>query len=138
MTRSLLLTIIAVLALAATAVAAPPAGRYKGKIQHQGYEVTFAVKGGKVTKLRARMLQDCSGDGSSEQVTVAPDVSFPIKGGRVNAKRVETVAKGMKITYVLKGRFSGRTFTGSIREWDFMDGVGITCDTLTRKFSAKR
>jgi hypothetical protein len=137
MSRSLILTIIAVLALAASAVAATPAGKYKGKIQHQGYEVTFTVKGGKVTKLRARMLQDCSRDGSSEQVTVAPDVSFPIKGGRVNAKRTETV-EGMKLTYVLKGRFKGRTFTGSIREWDFMDGVGITCDTLTRKFTAKR
>jgi hypothetical protein len=138
MSRTLILTIVAVLALAATAVAAPKAGQYKGKVQYQGYDVSFSVKGNKVTKFRARMLQDCDRDGISEVFTVAADVSFPIKrNGRVNAKRSETIS-GVKATYVLEGRFTGRTFKGSIREWDFIDGVGITCDTLKRKFTAKR
>src|SRR5690349_6168174 len=79
MRRLSLSVIAAVLALATTAVAAPPAGKYKGKIDYQGYDVTFQVKGGKITKLVARMLQDCDRDGSSETITVAPSGSWPVK-----------------------------------------------------------
>ena len=137
MHRLLPLTVILLAALAATAVAAPSAGKYKGKVAYQGYDATFTVKRGKVTKLVARMLQDCDRDGSSETITVAPDGAWRIKGGRVSGKRVETVDK-VKSTYILEGRFSGRTFKGSIREYDYVDGVGIVCDTLKRKFTARR
>ena len=135
--RLLVLTAALCLALVASAFAAAPAGRYRGKVDYQGYEVTFQVKGAKLSAFKARMLQDCSGDGSSEQVTIAPDGVWPIKGGRVKAKKVETVSK-TKVTYLLEGRFSGRAFKGSIREYDYVAGVGIVCDTLKRTFSAKR
>jgi len=135
--RLLTLALTLFVTLAATAVAAPPAGKYKGKIDYQGYEVTFTVKGGKVTKFRARMLQDCAGDGMSEQVIVAPDGGWRIRGNRVSGKKVETVDQ-TKATYVLEGRFSGGTFKGSIREYDYVDGVGIVCDTLKRTFTARR
>jgi hypothetical protein len=137
MRRLAILAIAAALALVATAVAAPPAGKYKGKIDYQGYDVTFQIKGGKVTKLVARLLADCDRDGASETWTVAPDGSWPVKGGKVSGKRVETVSK-TKATYILEGRFSGRTFKGSIREYDYVDGVGIACDTLKRTFTATR
>ena len=137
MRRLSLLVIAAVLALATTAVAAAPAGKYKGKIDYQGYDVTFQVKGGKVTKLVARMLQDCDRDGSSETITVAPSGSWAVKGGKVSGKRVETVDK-TKATYILEGRFSGTTFKGSIREYDYLAGGGIVCDTLKRTFTARR
>ena len=135
--RLVILALTLSLALAATAVAAPPAGKYKGKIDYQGYEVTFTVKGGKVTKFKARMLQDCAGDGMSEQIYVVPDGGWKIKGNRVSGKKVETVDQ-TKATYILEGRFSGGTFKGSIREYDYVDGVGIVCDTLKRTFTAKR
>ena len=135
--RLVILALTLFVALTATAVAAPPAGKYKGKIDYQGYEVTFTVKGGKVTKFKARMLQDCAGDGMSEQIYVVPDGGWKIKGNRVSGKKVETVDQ-TKATYILNGRFSGGTFKGSIREYDYVDGVGIVCDTLKRTFTAKR
>ena len=127
----------AVLALATTAVAAPPAGKYKGKVDYQGYDVTFQLKGGKVTKFVARMLQDCDRDGSSETITVAPSGSWAVKGGKVSGKKVETLDK-TKSTYVLEGRFKGSSFKGSIREYDYVAGGGIVCDTLKRTFTARR
>jgi hypothetical protein len=134
MRRHLILaTLTLVLALAATATAAP----YTGKIDYQGYKVTFDVKKGKVTKFKARMLQDCAGDGLSEQIWVIPDGAWKIKRGKVSGKKVETF-QDIRTTYVLEGRFKGKSFKGSIRSWDFIDGVGIVCDTLKRTFTAKR
>jgi hypothetical protein len=137
MRRLTIASLIAVLVLAASAVAAPRAGRYKGKIDYQGYDVTFQLKGGKVTKLVARMLQDCDRDGSSETITVAPAGSWAVKGGKVSGKKVEKLDK-TKSTYILEGRFSGSSFKGSIREYDYVAGGGIVCDTLKRTFTARR
>jgi hypothetical protein len=131
---SLPVLLIACLAFAAIAAAAP-SGTYKGKIAYQGYEVKFKASGGKVRKFSARMLVDC-GDGF-ESFTIAPNVTFPIKGGKVNAKRVQAVGK-TKATVTLKGTFSGSAFRGSVREYDSVAGSGIVCDTLVRKFTAKK
>jgi hypothetical protein len=136
---------IAALALttAATLIAAPaataaPAGSYKGKIDYQGYEITFKVKGSKITKIRARMLQDCAGDGMSEQFTIAPDTSWTIKGGKFKGTKKETF-DSITATYVFEGTISkSGTVKGFIREYDYIDGVGIVCDTLKRTFKAKR
>ena len=127
--------LIAALACAAVAVAAPSSGTYKGKIEYQGYDVKFKVSGGKVTKFSARMLQDC-GDGF-ETFTIAPKGGFKIEGNSVDAKRVDTYGKS-KATVILKGKFSGSKFKGSVREYDFVPGSGIVCDTLKRKFTAKK
>ena len=127
--------LIAALACAAVAVAAPPSGTYKGKVEYQGYDVKFKVSGGKVTRFSARMLQDC-GDGL-KTFTIAPKGGFAIKGNSVNAKRVDTYGKS-KATVVLKGTFSGSKFKGSVREYDFVAGSGIVCDTLKRRFTAKK
>jgi hypothetical protein len=129
--------IFACLTLALVVPGTASAAPYEGKIDYQGYEVTFDVKGKKVKNFKARMLQDCAGDGMSEQYWVVPDASWKIKGKKVSGKRVETI-EGVKTTYVLKGKFSGKGFKGSIRAWDFIDGVGIVCDTLKRKFTAAR
>jgi hypothetical protein len=122
-----------VLALAGTAIAAP----YTGKIAYQGYDVKFDVKGKKIANFEATMLQDCAGDGMSEVYYVVPDSTWKIKGNKVSGKKVETV-EGVKATIILKGRFRGATFKGWVREYDYIDGVGIVCDTLKRKFTAKR
>jgi hypothetical protein len=129
-------TAVAALALAPAALAVP-GGAYKGKIAYQGYDVTFKVKGNKVTDVVARMLADCDRDGYTETFLIAPESSWTIKRGRVSGKKVEAAGQS-KAHVVLEGRFSGRTFKGSIREWDTVEGSGVVCDTLVRKFTAKR
>jgi hypothetical protein len=139
MRRTLLTLTTAAAALApAPALAATPAtGAWKGKIAYQGYEITFKVKGGRMTDVAARLLADCDRDGYTESMTLAPRGSFPIRNGRVKAKAQDrydaTVAN-----YELDVRFSGGSAKGWIREWDSVDGGGIVCDTLKRDFTARR
>jgi hypothetical protein len=123
--------------LAGTAPAAVSGGSYKGKIEYQGYEIKFKVKGGKISKISARMLQDCDRDGYSESFLIAPKGSWKIKGSSFSGKKTDTYGHS-KATVEFKGKFKGGKVTGSIREWDYVDGSGIVCDTLVRKFSAKR
>jgi hypothetical protein len=129
--------LIAALVCAAVAVAAPSSGSYKGKIEYQGYDVKFKVSGGKVTKFSARMLTSCDSDSGFETFTIAPKGGFKIKGNSVDDKRVDTYGKS-KATVLLKGNFSGSKFKGYVREYDFVPGSGIVCDTLKRKFTAKQ
>lgn len=127
----------AFLLLAGAAPAAVSTGSYKGKIAYQGYDIKFKVKAGKVTNISARMLADCDGDGYSENFLIAPKGSWKIKGSSFSGKKTDTVSHS-KATVEFKGKFSGGKVTGSIREWDYVDGNGIVCDTLVRKFTAKR
>jgi hypothetical protein len=131
------LVVLLTLAFAAVAVAAPAGGTYKGKIKYQGYDVKFKVSGSKVTKFSARMLTSCDSDSGFETFTIAPKGGFKIKGNKVDAKRVDTYGKS-KATVILKGSFSGSKFKGYVREYDFVAGSGIVCDTLKRKFTAKK
>jgi hypothetical protein len=119
------------------AQAAAPSGSYKGRIAHQGYEITFKVKNGRMTKVVARLLQDCDRDGSSEQMTLAPNGSWRIKNGRVKAKTTDKYDQAAA-HYELDVRFTGKTARGWIREYDTVEGSGIVCDTLKRKFTARR
>lgn len=132
------LAIVAAVVLCSSALAAP-SGTYKGKIQYQGYEVTFKVSknGKRVTDLVARMLVDCDRDGYTESFLIAPRGSWQIKNGKVSGKRTDRFDQS-KATVELKGSFSGGTFKGFVREVDFVEGGGIVCDTLERKFTAKR
>lgn len=109
------------------------------RCRYQGYEVTFKVTGSgkRVTDLVARMLVDCDGDGYTENFLVAPNGSWPIKNGKVSGKRTDRVDQS-KATVELVGRFTGGKFKGFVREVDFVEGAGIVCDTLERKFTAKR
>lgn len=132
------LAIVAAVVLSSSALAAP-SGNYKGKIEYQGYAVTFKVteNGKRVTDLVARMLVDCEGDGYSETFLIAPKGSWPIKNGKVSGKRTDRFDQS-KATVELNGSFKGGTFKGFVREVDFVEGSGIVCDTLQRKFTAKR
>lgn len=55
----------------------------------------------------------------------------------MSGKRTDTFDQS-KATVELKGSFKGGTFKGLVREVDFVEGSGIVCDTLERKFTAKR
>lgn len=132
-----LAVLAAALAPAPALAAGPTAGAWEGKIAHQGYEITFTVKNGKMTKVAARMLVDCDRDGFSETMTLAPSGAFAIRDGRVKATREDRYDDAVA-HYELDVRFVGRKATGSIREYDTVDGVGVVCDTLKREFTAKR
>jgi hypothetical protein len=135
---SLLLALLASIALTAAAPAATsPNGSYRGKIDYQGYDITFKVKGTKITKIVARMLVDCDGSGSSTTFLIAPDAAWTIKNGRFSGKKVQTVGQA-KAYVTFQGTISGGRVKGFIREWDTVAGSGIVCDTLKRTFTATR
>ena len=125
------------LAPASALAAAPGNGAWKGKIAYQGYEISFKVKNGRMTDVAARLLADCDRDGYTESMTLAPKGSFPIRNGRVKATVKDRYDDSIA-NYELDVRFSGSSAKGSIREWDFVEGSGIVCDTLKRDFTAKR
>jgi hypothetical protein len=137
LTRTLAASGAAFLLLASAAPASVSSGSYTGKIAYQGYEIKFKVKGNKITKISARMLTDCDRDGSFETFLIAPKGSWKIKGSSFSGKQTDTYGHS-RATVVFKGKFTGGKVKGSIREWDYVDGNGIVCDTLVRKFTAKR
>ena len=140
MRRSLLALPCALAALLAPApvlAAAPAAGSWKGKIAYQGYEITFTVKGNRMSDVAARLLADCDRDGFTETMTLAPSGSFAIRDGRVKATRKDRYDQSVA-HYELDVRFDGRTAKGWIREYDTVEGSGVVCDTLKRDFTAKR
>ena len=137
MHRSGLLALLIALGLSAAAPAATSAGKYRGKIDYQGYDITFKIAGNTISDIEAEMLQDCGGDGMSEVFTIAPDASWKIKNGRFSGKKVQTY-DDIEAHVTFKGTVKGGTVKGFIREWDYIDGVGIVCDTLKRTFTAKR
>jgi hypothetical protein len=135
MLRSSLLALLIALGLHASAPAAGTS--YKGKIDYQGYDITFKIKGNKITNIVARMLADCDRDGYSEQFLIAPDASWTIKNGKFSGKKVQTVDQA-KAYVTFAGTVKGGTVKGFIREWDTVEGSGVVCDTLKRTFTAKR
>jgi len=132
---------LALLASLTLAVAAPaataPTSSYKGKIDYQGYEITFKVKGNTISKVRARMLTDCDGSGYLTQYQIAPGRNWKIRNGKFSGTKVITVDQ-TKEHVVFQGTISGGKATGFIREWDSVEGGGVVCDTLKRTFTATR
>ena len=132
---SFILALLAALTLSAAAPAATTS--FKGKIDYQGYEITFKIKGSKITDIVARMLQDCDGDGFSEVFLIAPDAAWTIRNGKFSGKKVQRYDQSeAHVTFA--GTVKGGTVKGYIREWDTVEGSGIVCDTLKRTFTAKR
>jgi|tagenome__1003787_1003787.scaffolds.fasta_scaffold20372935_2 hypothetical protein len=132
------LACLAALSIAAAApAAAGPAGSYKGKIDYQGYEITFKVTGSTISKVRARMLTDCDGSGYLVQYQIAPGRSWKIRNGKFSGTKVITVDQ-TKEHVVFQGTISGGKAKGFIREWDSVEGGGVVCDTLKRTFTATR
>jgi hypothetical protein len=135
---SFFLALIAALTLAAAAPAATaPASSYKGKIDYQGYEITFKVRGNTNSKVRARMLVDCDRSGYLTQFQIAPGATWKIKNGKFSGTKVQKVDQA-KSTVIFKGTISGGKAKGFIREYDSVEGGGVVCDTLKRTFTATR
>lgn len=133
-----LLALLGALLIAGAAPAATSSnGSYKGKIDYQGYDITFKIKGNKISKIVARMLADCDRDGYSEEFLIAPDASWTIKNGKFSGKKVQSYDQS-KAYVTFAGTVKGGTVKGFIREWDTVEGSGIVCDTLKRTFTARR
>ncbi len=139
MRRIIILVTIATTAVTGVALAATPKnGTFKaGKGQVQlGYDLKFTVKGNKITKLVAHVLENCDGNPTSTVTTVGPNLSWTIKGGRFSGRKKET-QEGVTVYTTLKGRFtSATTARGVIRQESIV--AGSTCDTYELKFTAKR
>ena len=139
MRRFLVLLTLFTVAVAAVAYAATPkAGTFKaGKGQVQlGYDLKFTVKGNKITKLVAHVLENCDGSSTSSTTTVGPDLTWTIKGGKFSGRKKES-ANGVTLYTTLKGRFtSPTTAKGIVRQESIV--AGSTCDTRELKFTAKR
>lgn len=138
MQRSSCLALLGALILSAAAPAATSSnGSYRGKIDFQGYAITFTVKGNKISKIVARMLADCDRDGYSEEFLIAPDASWTITNGRFSGKKVQVYDQS-KAYVTFQGTVRRGTVKGFIREWDTVEGSGVVCDTLKRTFTARR
>jgi hypothetical protein len=135
--RRLLLALPAVLLLAVPAqAAAPKAGAWTATKIQRGYDMTFKVKGAKITNVVAHVLETCAGDSTSSQTTVGPGLTWKITGGRFS-KRIKESSGGVTLYTTLEGRFtSATTVKGTIRQESIV--AGSTCDTYKLKFTAKR
>ena len=135
--RRLVVTLVLAGSLAAPAVAATPkAGTFKAAKVQRGYDLTFKVKGGKVTDLVARVLETCDGSPYSTTTTVGPNLTWKIKGGKVSGRLKES-SDGVTLYTTLEGRFtSPATFKGTVRQESIV--AGSICDTYKLKFTARR
>jgi hypothetical protein len=128
---------IALVAPISAPAATPKSGTFKAAKVQRGYDLKFTVAKGKVTKLVARVLEDCSGSTTSTVTTVGPKLTWKIsKSGKVTGRKKET-AGDLTLYTTLEGRFTNSaTFTGTIRQESIV--AGATCDTYKLKFTAKR
>jgi hypothetical protein len=135
--RRLLITVPLMAALAAPAVAATPkAGTFKATKVQRGYDLSFKVKGAKITNVVAHVLETCDGSSTSSTTTVGPGLVWKIKKGRFSGRKKES-SGGVTLYTTLEGRFTSRTTVkGTIRQESIV--AGSTCDTYKLKFTAKR
>lgn len=125
----------ALLTPALATAAAPRSGTYKAAKVQRGYDLRFDVRAGKVKNLVAHVLETCDGSSTSSTTTVGPGLSWRIRGSRVSG-RLRERSGGVTLYTTLEGRFSGSSFTGTIRQESIV--AGSTCDTYKLKFTAKR
>ncbi len=134
----ILVTILTIAAAAVAHAATPKAGTFKagrGQIE-LGYDLKFTVKGNKITKLVAHVLENCDGSSTSTVTTVGPNLTWTIKGGKFSGRKKET-QEGVTVYTTLKGRFtSATTAKGILRQESIV--AGSTCDTYELDFTAKR
>jgi hypothetical protein len=123
-----------VLALPASA-AAPANGTYVASKVQLGYKLSFQLVGGKVTKLRAVVLENCTGESTSRTTTIASDASWPVRGGRFS-KRIRERIAGVTAYTTFEGRITGRAAAGTVRQETIV--AGAVCDTYKLRWTAAR
>ena len=136
MRRFLLALPIAALLAAPATAATPKAGTWKATSIQRGYDMTFKVKGSKITNLVARVLETCDGSSTSSTTTVGPGLTWRIKNGRFKGRLKES-SNGVTLYTTLEGRFTGAgKATGTLMQESIV--AGSTCTTYKLKFTAKR
>ena len=128
---------IALIVPTSAPAATPKSGTFKAAKVQRGYDLKFTVAKGKLTKLVAHVLEDCSGSTMSTVTTVGPKLTWSIsKSGKVSGRKKEK-AGDLTLYTTVEGRFtSSTTFKGTIRQESIV--AGATCDTYKLKFTAKR
>lgn len=141
LSRTVLLTIVAVLGSAALAYAATPGNGVfkakKGQVQ-SGYDLKFTVdKGGKrIKNVVAHVLEYCDGSSTSSIATVGPSLTWTVKNGKFSGRKKESQS-GVTVYTTLEGKFtSSKVAKGTIRQESIV--AGSACDTYKLKFTAKR
>ena len=141
MRRLAAIALLAALTVTGTAAAATPRDgvfqAQKGKAQ-AGFELSFAVAGAgtKISRVRARVLETCQGQGSSTMTAIASYATWTVRSGKFAARKKE-VRAGTTYYTTLEGEFTSTIrATGSIRQVAYR--AGKRCDTYKVPFSAKR
>jgi hypothetical protein len=128
------------LAAAPATAATPLPGTYvapKRAVQ-LGYDLQFVVTRGtpRIARLRARVLESCSGSTVSQVTTIGPRLTWAVRGGRFAGRQRERY-DGITVYTTLEGRFTdARTAKGIVRQETIV--AGSTCDTYALRFMAKR
>jgi len=135
--RLLTLTLIALLSISAVAMAATPsAGKWRGTKLTLGKSLKFTVKGGKITKISARVEADCDASDSEVTRTFAPDSAWKVSGGKFSGRHKESI-RGGAAYFTFKGRFTSSTAaSGKLRYESIV--AGSKCDTYDLQWKAKK
>lgn len=142
MRRTMLVVLTGFAVLTASAYAAKPrTGTFeavRGKVQ-QGFNMQFKVdrKGQRISKVKAFVLERCSGASRTTSTTVGPGLTWTVKkNGRFTGQKKQKFGQ-LTLFTTLEGRFtSPNKAVGTISQ---RSGVaGSTCSTGKLKFTATR
>jgi hypothetical protein len=130
-------TSLALLAvLPAAHAAAPATGKWVGTKVELGQDLKFKVKGKKIVKITANVLENCSGSSTSTWTTFAPDSSWKIKGNGSFSGRKKEKYGSLTAYMTFKGKFtSKRKARGKLRQETIV--AGSVCDTYELDWKAK-
>lgn len=130
-------TIVMIAGLPAAVTAATPSpGKWTGTKVELGQDLKFRVKGKKIVKISANVLENCTGASSSTWATFAPDASWKIKPNGTFSGRKKEKHGALTSYLTFKGRFtSKRSARGVLRQETIV--AGATCDTYELDWKAK-
>lgn len=135
----ILVLLTAALALSATVAlgAAPKPGNWKATKVQRGYDLEFKVANGKVSKVVGHVLENCTGESTSDTTTFAPSGSYKVKNGRFSGNRRTTYKGGGVLIEKFAGRFTGAGKAKGTLLMKF--GIaGTVCTTYKLNWTAKR
>lgn len=121
---------------AAVTAATPAPGKWTGTKVELGQDLKFRVKGKKIVKITANVLENCSGASTSTWATFAPDASWKVKANGTFSGRKREKHGALTAYMTFKGKFtSKRNARGVLRLESIV--AGATCDTYELDWKAK-
>jgi hypothetical protein len=102
----------------------------------RGYRLRFDVDedGATVSNLEADVLETCDGESTSNTITIAPSLTWPLVDGTFSGRQKDVV-DGVSVYVTFEGRFtSATTAEGTVRQETVV--AGSVCDTYKLHFTA--